>query len=223
MKRAILWTTVITAVLLGSSVALMLLYRGWTERTPSFHDSFDRDQTGQPRQGGWQAFGGTWQVVNGAMQNISDDRGAKLMNGSTYWHNYIVEGDIQLLGEGGDAGFLIRASQEEVGVDAYHGYFAGLRDLDDTLILGRADYGWHEYQAIPVQSGIHTGVWHHLKVLAYECSLVANSTTPNGEVTTAILQDPACLTNGRFGLQSYSTGAVWRNDEVRPALEKDMQ
>ena len=223
MKRAILWTTVITAVLLGSSVALMLLYRGWTERTPSFHDSFDRDQTGQPRQGGWQAFGGTWQVVNGAMQNISDDRGAKLMNGSTYWHNYIVEGDIQLLGEGGDAGFLIRASQEEVGVDAYHGYFAGLRDLDDTLILGRADYGWHEYQAIPVQSGIHTGVWHHLKVLAYECSLVANSTTPNGEVTTAILQDPACLTNGRFGLQSYSTGGVWRNVEVRPALEKDMQ
>jgi len=41
-------------------------------------------------RGGWQAFGGTWQAVDGAMQNISDDRGAKLMNGSTRWHNYIV-------------------------------------------------------------------------------------------------------------------------------------
>jgi signal transduction histidine kinase len=175
------------------------------------------------RQGGWQAFGGTWQVVNGAMQNISDDRGAKLMNGSTRWQNYLVEADIQLLGEAGDAGFVIRASQEEVGVDAYHGYFAGLRDLDDTLILGRADYGWHEFQAIPVQPGIQTGTWYHLKFLAYECSFVASSTSAEGKITTAVVQDPACLPKGRFGLQSYSTAAVWRNVEVRPASRGDLE
>jgi signal transduction histidine kinase len=201
----------------------MFVYRSWTERDPSFHDSFGREGDGQPRQGGWQAFGGTWQVVNGTMQNISDDRGAKLMNGSTQWHNYIIEADVQLLGEGGDAGFVIRASQEEVGVDAYHGYFAGLRDLDDTLILGRADYGWHEFQAIPVQPGVYTGTWYHLTFLAYECSFVASSTAANGAITTAVLQDPACITKGRFGLQSYSTGAVWRNVAVRPASESDLQ
>ena len=50
---------------------------------PNFRDSFSRNWDGQPGQGGWQAFGGTWQVVDGAMQNISDNRGAKLMNGST--------------------------------------------------------------------------------------------------------------------------------------------
>ena len=226
MKRArrwILWTAAATAALLSAGSAFTLLYRSWTERKPYFHDSFNRDQEGQPRQGGWQAFGGTWQAVDGAMQNISDDRGAKLMNGSTRWHNYIVEADIQLLAEAGDAGIVIRASQEEVGVDSYHGYFAGLRDLDDTLILGRADYGWHEFQAIPVQPGVHTATWYHLKFLAYECSFAASSTTANGEITTAILQDPACISEGRFGLQSYSTGAVWRNVVVRPASQSDLR
>ena len=218
-----LWAAITATVVVTASAALTLVYQSWRDRQPSFHDSFGRNVDGQPSQGGWQAFGGTWLVVNGAMQNISDDRGAKLMNGSTHWHNYMVEADIQLLGEGGDAGFVIRASDEEVGVDSYHGYFAGLRDLDDTLILGRADYGWHEYQAIPVQPGISTGTWYHLKFLAYECSFVASSTTPQGELTTATFQDPACLTNGRFGLQSYSTGAIWRNVEVHPASERDLQ
>lgn len=222
IRRLLLWATIASAALITTGTALKLIYSGWINREPNFHDSFSRDGDGQARQSGWQAFGGTWQVVNGAMQNISDDRGAKLMTGSTHWHNYIVEADIQLLGEGGDAGFVIRASQEEVGVDSYHGYFAGLRDLDDTLILGRADYGWHEFQAIPVQPGVHTGAWYHLKFLAYECSLVASSTTPDGEITTATLQDPACLPRGRFGLQSYSTGAVWRNVEVHSASAADL-
>lgn len=222
-RRRLLGVAVAAIALLAASAALDFVYRSWADRKPSFHDSFGRDGDGQPRQGGWQAFGGTWQVVNGAMQNISDDRGAKLMNGSTRWHNYVVEADVQLLGEGGDAGFVIRSSDEEVGVDSYHGYFAGLRDLDDTLILGRADYGWHEYQAIPVQPGVFTATWYHLKFLAYECSFAASSTTPKGETTTATLQDPKCLENGRFGLQSYSTGAIWRNVEVRPASQKDLQ
>jgi hypothetical protein len=91
------------------------------------------------RRDDWQAYGGTWQLVNGVMRNNSDERGAKLINGSVYWADYMVQGDVLLLGQYGDSGLIIRASDEEEGVDAYHGYMAGLRDLDNTLILGRAD------------------------------------------------------------------------------------
>jgi len=223
MKLRLIWIAVAISALLLLGASARFAYLSWVGREPSFHDTFGRDGDGQQRHGGWQAFGGTWQVIDGAMFNIADDRGAKLMNGSTHWGNYIVEGDVQLLGEGGDAGFVIRASEEEVGVDAYHGYFAGLRDLDDTLILGRADYGWHESQTIPVRSGLRTQKWHHLKFLAFECSLIARANTDSGEVITATLQDPQCLTHGRFGLQSYSTGAAWRNLEVRPATREDME
>jgi signal transduction histidine kinase len=223
MKLRLAWMAVAVVALLLAGVSIRFAYLSWTEHEPSFHDTFGRAGDGPQRQGGWQAFGGTWQVIDGAMFNIADDRGAKLMNGSARWGNYVVEGDVQLLGEGGDAGFVIRASEEEVGVDAYHGYFAGLRDLDDTLILGRADYGWHEYQTIPVRSGLRTQKWYHLKFLAFECNLIVRANTESGEVITATLHDPQCLTHGRFGLQSYSTGAAWRNLEVRPATKNEME
>ena len=218
----LLWTATTALVLFSAGAVAWLAYAGWTQREPYFHDDFAGDANSHVHQGGWQAFGGTWQVVNGTMQNIADDRGAKLMNGNTHWHNYTVEADIQLLSETGDAGFVIRATQEEVGVDSYHGYFAGLRDLDDTLILGRADYGWHEFRAAPVHSGVYTSTWYHLKVIAYECTIAAQATAQDGSTTIVSVHDPHCIQDGRFGLQSYSTGAVWRNVELRPASESDL-
>lgn len=222
-RRWMIGTAAVAAVLIAVVAAAPFAYRSWSEREPNFHDTFSRTWDDQPHRDGWQAFGGTWQVADGAMQNIADDRGARLMKGSTRWHNYIVEADIQLLGEAGDAGLLVRSSQEEAGVDSYHGYFAGLRDIDETLIMGRADYGWHEEQTIPVHSGVHTRSWYHLKFLAYECNFAASATNEAGEITTANIQDPACLAQGRFGLQSYSTGAMWKNLQVRPATQTDLR
>ena len=218
-----MWSAVAVFILAIAGVAVRFADFSWAQRGPYFHDDFGSDSNGHAHREGWQAFGGTWQVVNGTMQNIADDRGAKLMNGNTQWHNYMVEADIQLLSETGDAGFVIRASQEEVGVDSYHGYFAGLRDLDDTLILGRADYGWDEFRAVPVHPGVYTGTWYHLKVIAYECTIAASASTNTGAATIASVEDPKCIEEGRFGLQSYSTGAVWRNVELRPATEKDLR
>lgn len=222
-KRWLLWTAAVFLCLAGAGTAICFAYLQWQERLPHFHDDFSSAQLGHAHRDGWQAYGGTWQVVNGTMRNIADDRGAKLMNGDLHWHNYMISADVQLLGETGDAGFVLRASQEEVGVDAYHGYFAGLRDLDDTLIIGRADYGWHEFRSNPVHSAVSTGTWYHLKVIAYECTLAASAINGKGETTIASAIDPNCIREGRFGLQSYSTGAVWRNVEVAPATEADLQ
>jgi signal transduction histidine kinase len=222
-RRRLRSAAVAVAALLIAGLALRPVFIARIAHEPSFHDEFGSNGDDLPHQTGWQAFGGTWQAANGAMLNISDDRGAKLMNGSSNWRNYTVEGDIQLLGEVGDAGFVVRASDEEVGVDAYHGYFAGLRDIDDTLILGRADYGWHEYQTVPIRSGLNTRTWYHLRVLAFECTLIVRSSTEGGETETATLHDPECLAHGRFGLQSYATGAAWRNLQVRPATKQDLE
>jgi signal transduction histidine kinase len=219
------WWWSMCAVVAAATVAFVFwsFSQRWQAGEPYFHDSFSRSVNSDASQNNWQAYGGTWQVADGVMRNISDDRGAKLMNGNTHWHNYMVSADVALLGETGDAGFVIRASQEEVGVDAYHGYFAGLRDLDDTLILGRADFGWHEFRAIPVHSGLATGTWYPLKVIAYDCTIAVRSTEPNGESTVASVRDPHCIEEGRFGLQSYSTSAAWRNVQLSPATQSDLQ
>jgi signal transduction histidine kinase len=213
-----LWIAAVSAVAVGAlGVCSLLAFRFISHRGP-----FQTNLNALGRQDDWQAFGGTWQFVDGTVRNNSDERGAKLMSGSVYWANYMVQADVLLLGQYGDSGLIIRSNNEEEGVDAYHGYMAGLRDLDNTLILGRADYGWREYVAKTVTPRVYDQQWYHLKVLAYGCTLAVSATPPSGPATTAAVEDPGCLPSGRFGLKSYNTGAQWRNVSVSPATEQDL-
>jgi signal transduction histidine kinase len=204
-------------LLVATASVLLLLHLSKTRRNSPYAESVPIE-----RLDDWKAFGGAWETVDGEMRNNSDERGAKLMYGSYYWKNYSVEADIQLLGQYGDAGLILRAGGEEEGVDSYHGYFAGLRDLDNTIILGRADFGWREYQSKPVVPRINKQQWYHLKLLAYDCDLAASTTSAAGDTTTVAVRDPNCLQTGRFGLKSYATGALWRNVQIRPATRTDL-
>jgi signal transduction histidine kinase len=214
-RRVILiWAAACFAVVASVSFLSWRLSSSRGDISSPYTASFDRRDD-------WMAFGGTWEAVDGVMRNNSDERGAKLMNGSAHWKNYSVEADVQLLGQYGDAGLILRARNEEEGVDAYNGYFAGLRDLDDSVILGRADFGWREYRSVPVKPRVEAQRWYHLKFLAYECDFVVAATSLAGETTTAAVRNPDCLPSGRFGLKSYATGALWRNVQIRPASRVD--
>lgn len=207
-----------------SALALIAMVVGgeFAFRFISHRGPFETNLNALGKQDDWQAFGGTWQFIDGTVRNNSDERGAKLMSGSLYWTNYMVQADVRLLGQYGDSGLIIRANDEEEGVDAYHGYMAGLRDLDNTLILGRADYGWREYVAKTVTPRVYDQQWYHLKFLAFGCILAVSATPPSGPATTAAVEDPDCVPSGRFGLKSYNTGAQWRNVTVSPATHEDL-
>ena len=209
---------VLASVVFALCIAAAIIYR-FAYRTGNLEHQF----ISLENQEDWQAFGGTWQYADGVMTNNSDERGAKLMTGPAYWTNYSVEADVLLLGEYGDAGLIIRASDEETGVDAYHGYMAGLRDLDNTLMMGRADYGWKEYAAKRVMPRVFAEQWYHIKFLAFDCDFAVSATSQKGgETTTIAIRDPACIKSGRFGLKSYNTGAQWKNTEIRPATQADL-
>jgi signal transduction histidine kinase len=209
--------TAIALLVLACTAGILLAWR-----FSSTHRDIQLPQTASfDRRDDWTAFGGTWEALEGTMRNNSDERGAKLMYGSSDWKNYSVEADVQLLGYYGDAGLILRARNEEEGVDAYNGYFAGLRDLDNSLILGRADFGWREYRSVSVKPRVNAQTWYHLKFLAYECDFVVTATSLAGETTTAAVRNPDCLLSGRMGLKSYATGALWRNVQIRPATRAD--
>ena len=165
----------------------------------------------------WTPLGGSWRGDGDAIVNDSEERGAKLMYGHTSWHNYFVEADVQLLGSSGDAGLIIRGDGEEVGVDAYHGYFAGIRDKDDVAILGRADFGWDQYAAVPMPSPVEVGHWYHITLIAVDCRIAFSVVGETGHVTRILAEDSACLTSGRIGLKSYSSAARWRNITIGAA------
>jgi signal transduction histidine kinase len=218
-RRRILGTLLTTGLLVAGLICLRAYLVSPSRGLPS-RDSFSQGHADE-----WEAFGGTWEVVDGMMRNDSDERGAKLMTGSRYWRNYSIEADVMLLGAGGDAGLIVRANDEEQGVDSYAGYYAGLRSGDDNLVLGRADYGWTEElrKLNPAQGTIKTLQWYHLKVLVYDCEIAATATTPSKTfATTSVVTDKDCITSGRAGLRSYASGGVWRNVLIRSATADDL-
>jgi signal transduction histidine kinase len=212
-----------TGLLAGLLLALVLVGLRTYLHSPS-HGLPYRDSFARGRADEWKALGGTWELVNGMMRNDSDERGAKLLTGSPYWRNYSIEADINLLGINGDAGLIIRSGDEEEGVNAYSGYYAGVRTLDSVLVLGRAEHGWMEVnKQTQSPNGIRTARWYHLKLLAYDCQIVASVTMQSQATPTSLaITDPDCIHSGRIGLRSYSSGGIWRNVVVRPATHQDL-
>jgi signal transduction histidine kinase len=183
-----------------------------------YQDSFAQGDTDD-----WIALGGTWELNSGLMRNDSDERGAKLLTGSTRWRNYSIEADITLLGQG-DAGLIIRSSHEEEGVDAYSGYYSGIRTIDNSLALGRAQHGWREItKKVFLPEGIQPFQRYHLKLLAYDCQIVSAVSSAAHPVPESIrITDPSCVASGRVGLRSYRSGGTWSNVVVRPAERSDL-
>lgn len=196
------------AVALIAVFAALFYYRSPNHGLP-YHDRFDKGQLSE-----WRQFGGTWNLVNGSLRNDSDDRGAKLIAGSPFWTNYKAEADLQLLGRG-DAGLVIRANDIGDGVDSYNGYYAGLRIDDQALVLGRAEYGWHEFPPVSMPGGVAPNRWYHLTLSAVGCTIWASATDlTTGNSTRTSAYDPDCPRAGEFGVRVVASGGIWRNVKI---------
>ena len=206
------------ALLLGGLAAGWWLWRVSPKHGLPYSSAFDKQGASE-----WVPFGGAWSVQNGIMRNASDQRGAKLVTGSTQWHDYVVDADMRFLGTGGDVGMIVRSGREETGVDAYQGYYFGLRSMDDALVAGRADFGWSEAAPVPGPAPIRPLAWFHLHIVAYGCTIAASAHDPaTGKTTDIAIREVACLSSGRIGLRSLATGGEWRNVYVRSATHDDL-
>jgi signal transduction histidine kinase len=209
----------ILAVLSAALMALLLVGWGLHHRSSTLAPRPSAISTNL--SAGWVPFGGAWRSEGPEIIGDSEDRGPKLMNGSLDWENYFVEADVRLLGIYGDAGIIIRSSGEEEGVDSYHGYFAGIRNMDNSFLLGRADFGWNLFVLKSISPKVDG--WYHIKLLAYDCSIAAAITNASGLNERSYVTDPHCLAKGRFGLKSYETSAEWKNVHIGPAGMAELQ
>jgi signal transduction histidine kinase len=210
------WFGIVLCLGLTGTLAAIAWFRSGSEL--HYRDSFASGGTSE-----WHAYGGSWDSYESAIRNNSDERGAKLITGSSEWRDYTVEADLLLLGHNGDAGVIVRSSDEEEGVDAYNGYYVGLRDRNNTMVIGRADHGWMEYQAVSVKKAIQPFHWYHLKVVAVGCEIAALATdTENLQETVVAMRENDCAKAGRIGLRSYSSGGLWKNVQVGPATPANL-
>lgn len=216
-KSQFIWIVLVAALLLAAAVAVIALWPSQSFRLP-WQDAFATGDTA-----GWQAFGGAWSLYQRAIRNNSDERGAKFVTGSTAWTDYAVDADVSLLGDDGDAGIVVRSSDEEEGVDSYSGYYVGLRDSNNSLVIGRADHGWVEYQALSPHQRLQPSRWYHLHVVAVGCEIAALASSDNpGDRTWVAMHESSCARSGRIGLRSYSSGGVWKNIRVVKAGLADL-
>jgi signal transduction histidine kinase len=168
-------------------------------------------------------MGGNWQFGDDAVVNRSDEHGAKLVTGSPQWSDIALDADLKLIGHAGDVGLMIRVNDAEPGVDAYDGYYAGLRSDDRALVIGRADYGWMEGRPTAIGGGVVAGRWYHLHLVAVGCEIGAEATDiTTGEITYGLLKETNCVTKGKVGLRSMATGGAWRRIMVRAASANDL-
>jgi len=181
-----------------------------------------RLQTGET--GEWTPYGGSWQIVDGAVKSNSYERGAKLLAGSPHWANYTMTSDIWFEGPAADMGVVIRTNEEAEGVDAYRGYFVGIRSLDGTLVMGRANYSWTEVLPVTMPGGIHPFNSYRLRVTAYGCHVAASVTNLATQQSAWIaFEEHFCVKSGRFGLRTLNANAEWSNIRVEPATWSDLQ
>jgi signal transduction histidine kinase len=199
-------TFAVLACVIGcAAIALAVAFHN--KASLPYHDSFASNSASE-----WIPLGGSWEVNNGAVNNRSDERGAKLISGSMAWADYQLDTDLKLIGHEGDVGVIVRIADEERGVDSYRGYYIGLRSADSALVIGRADHGWMEAQPVPMRGGVQIGVWYRLHIIAYGCYIGAEATNIKTKQTSwAAMSDQPCFRRGKIGLRSMATGGSWRN------------
>jgi signal transduction histidine kinase len=202
--------------LLAAAILGFLMLR-WRPAPLPYHDSFAANSANE-----WQAFGGVWEISNGTLYNRSDERGAKLITGSARWTDYRMQADLEMIGNQGDVGVIVRADQVEEGIDSYNGYYIGIRSLDSALVIGRADHGWLEGHPVAIPGGVHPAQWYRLVIVVVGCRIAAQATNlETGQSAWGAFSDQPCVHSGKIGLRSMGTGGAWRNIRVTRATEQD--
>ena len=140
----------------------------------------------------------------------------KLVAGDEAWSDFALEAEITLGQDGvdsGNAGVLIRSTQEGSGADNYHGYYFGI-GLEGAE-YGKANGSWTRFGKKTYD--IELGKTYTLKVLAYQNTFLF---FVDGEQVGSFkdLEHQA----GRIGLRSYNREAEADNITVRPLTEEEI-
>jgi hypothetical protein len=185
---------------------------------------FDQGDNGQRNRNesiaGWQPISGRWSDASDIITNANYGRGDMLIATQSQGDNYRISADIRfdlLFADThyGDAGLVIRTTDPEPGVDSYQGYYAGLRPDDQSVVLGRASFDWHELRAARLTAPVAVGNWYHLEIAAHGCHLAVMATPEDENLPTRIdFQDDHCLQSGVAGLRSFYAQASWRNVRI---------
>jgi hypothetical protein len=164
-------------------------------RSVSVDDFQDGNDAGWTRYGGAVSFSGGIYNLN----NVSTTGKSAWVTPSS---NVTVESDVRMASGGGDAGLMFRATSLGTGADAMNGYYAGLNESGDALVLGRMNGTWTQLASVPLSIAANT--WYRLKVVAMGSDMrvyVGDMSNPKIHVTDGR------FSSGAVGVRAHYTNA----------------
>lgn len=162
---------------------------------------------------GWTTYAGSWSLSNEVYTNSSvDTQGDKSIGGPT-GGNFTMTGDLQLTTSGGDAGFLLRATNPAVGTDSVDAYYLGINS-SGALEIGKESYGWTLLNSTPISFTPNT--WYHLTGEVVGCQITVTAQPATSTASTSVTVNDCSFSTGQVGLRSFNTSAAWRYISTTP-------
>ena len=166
---------------------------------PAFKDDFDDGNAN-----GWTTYDGTWVVENHTYKLSTAGRGYKSIASGRTLHNFTYETDIKV-SAASNAGIVFRVTDPGVGCDVYKGYYAGISDSGDYIILGKADGDWTEIAR--AGAAIDADTWYNLKVVT-----VGSVITVYLNGRAMISADDTTWSSGYIGVRGHNaSNTYWDN------------
>lgn len=167
----------------------------------TFTRSLSIDDFQDGNDAGWTRYGGTVSFASGLYQ-LNNASATGKSSWVTPTSDLTVEADVRIASGTGDAGLIFRATSLGTGPDAMNGYYAGLNESGDTLVLGRMNGTWTQLASVPLTIAANTA--YRLKVVAMGSDIrvyVGDMSNPKIHVTDST------WTAGAVGVRAHFTNA----------------
>lgn len=163
----------------------------------------------------WSEYEGNWRLTGDhALRPAEPTPGAKLIFNPLEFGDGVVEADVQVRGTG-DAGLVVRVTQERLGMDALNAY--NINFTKSFIRLGKHEGNWRELVKVPYEIGEDR--WVHLKAVFNGGRIriyADNEPEPVIDFT-----DPHPLPPGKIGFRTFRCAVGFRDLAVERAGRRE--
>ena len=170
---------------------------------------------------GWTTHGGDWKA-DGKELRVEGGSGPKALLDGREFGDFQLTVEVRLDSPDTQAGVLFRVKGASEGIDAFHGYYAGIHAGANRVIWGAGEPGW---RAIASQSeAVVAGRWYRLKLeVAGDNARIYFNETPVAEGAWPVFDGiDKAYAKGAIGLRALGGAASFRGLTVdrleKPAL-----
>ena len=161
----------------------------------------------------WKSHGGQWSL-EGEELRVNGGSGPKVEVAGLQAGDFQLDVELRAEGEGAQAGVLFRASEMAEGIDAFRGYYVGVKAGGNLALWGATDPKWRAIAVRPFE--VKSKEWYHLRVQAAGDNVkVFVDDKAIDESTWPIFDGiDGAFAKGGFALRALDGGASFRNLKI---------